>query len=322
MSNPYIGHPSQLWGVEETRLVGGKGDGMRLLQVRNAMGLSFTVAADRCADIYRLSFQGVNMGFFAPNGYVAPRFYQEPGKGFLKSFTAGFFTTCGLDHLGAPCEVDGVAYPLHGTIGNTPAERVWWNETEDAIEIHGIVNDSRIFGRKLMLHRTLTCGKFENRLTITDTVENLGDAPEPVFLMYHMNMGYPLLTERAELYNNSLYRMVGTQKVEGDAWKQVDAPKPQTPEICYRHYYGEGETAVATIRNPEIRKGSTISFDPKDFPCMVQWNKFSWRDYALGLEPRSTRYGGRAATKAQGEDTSLAPGTRRTFRVTVDFFTF
>ena len=80
--------------------------------------------------------------------------------------------------------------------------------------------------------------------------------------------------------------------------------------------------AEATIRNPEIRKGLTISFDPKDFPCMVQWNKFSWRDYALGLEPRSTRYGGRAATKAQGEDTSLAPGTRSTFRVTVDFFTF
>ena len=59
--NKYIGHDSQVYGVEEHRLVGGKGDGMRLLQVRNGKGLDFTVVADRCADISRLSFQGINM---------------------------------------------------------------------------------------------------------------------------------------------------------------------------------------------------------------------------------------------------------------------
>ena len=47
----YYGHESQLFGVEEYRLTGGKGDGMRLLQVRNGKGLDFTVSADRCADI-------------------------------------------------------------------------------------------------------------------------------------------------------------------------------------------------------------------------------------------------------------------------------
>lgn len=322
MNNPYIGHESQLYGIEQTRLVGGKGDGMRLLQVRNAGGLAFTVAADRCADVYRLQFQGINMGFFAPNGYVAPAYYQEQGKGFLKSFTAGFFTTCGLNNVGAPCTVDGVSYPLHGTIGNSPAEHIWWTETPETMEIHAVIRDSAIFGRKLVLHRTLTCGKYENRLIITDTVENRGDIPEPIFLMYHMNMGYPLLTENAQLSNNSVYRMVGTERVDGDAWKQPEPPQPGKPEICYRHYYNGEERAEATIRNPEIRKGLRISFDPKDFPCMVQWNKFSYRDYALGLEPRSTRYGGRAGTKAREEDTALAPGARRTYRVTVDFFAF
>ena len=36
--NTYIGHKSQLYGVEEHRLVGGKGDGMRLFQVTNGKG--------------------------------------------------------------------------------------------------------------------------------------------------------------------------------------------------------------------------------------------------------------------------------------------
>ena len=64
--NPYIGHASQLCGVEEVRLVGGKGDGMRRLQLRNATGLEKTVSADRCADISRLVFKGDNMGYFSP----------------------------------------------------------------------------------------------------------------------------------------------------------------------------------------------------------------------------------------------------------------
>ena len=58
--NNYIGHPAQIYGVEEVRLVGGRGDGMRLFEVRNATGLAFTVSADRCADIVRLSLHGTN----------------------------------------------------------------------------------------------------------------------------------------------------------------------------------------------------------------------------------------------------------------------
>ena len=37
--NPYIGHESQLGGVEEHRLVGGKGSGMRLLEINNGRGM-------------------------------------------------------------------------------------------------------------------------------------------------------------------------------------------------------------------------------------------------------------------------------------------
>ena len=45
MNNAYIGHDNQLYGIEEHRLVGGKGDGVRLLQVRNGKGLEFTAVA-------------------------------------------------------------------------------------------------------------------------------------------------------------------------------------------------------------------------------------------------------------------------------------
>ena len=47
--NPYVGQNGQIFGVEEHRLCGGKGDGMRLLEIRNGKGLALTVSADRCA---------------------------------------------------------------------------------------------------------------------------------------------------------------------------------------------------------------------------------------------------------------------------------
>lgn len=141
----YYGHESQLFGVEEVRLQGGKGDGMRLLQVRNGKGLEFTVSADRCADISRLIFRGENCGFFSANGYVAPAYYDDKEDGWLKNFTAGFLTTCGLLAVGAPCTDEGVRLPLHGAVGNIPAERVSWDMDDEKIWIKARMRHARIF---------------------------------------------------------------------------------------------------------------------------------------------------------------------------------
>lgn len=56
--NPYIGHDTQVYGIEEHRLVGGKGDGMRLLEVNNGKGLELTITPDRACDFQGLGFRG------------------------------------------------------------------------------------------------------------------------------------------------------------------------------------------------------------------------------------------------------------------------
>ena len=72
--NSYLGHESQLYGIEEHRLIGGKGDGMRLLQIHNGKGLDLTVSPDRNGDITRLRYKGMNMSYLSPSGYVAPAY--------------------------------------------------------------------------------------------------------------------------------------------------------------------------------------------------------------------------------------------------------
>ena len=197
--NPYIGHASQLGGAEMHRLVGGKGDGMRLLELRNGLGLEMTLCPDRALDISRLLFKGVQMSYMSPCGYVAPAYYESTGTNWLKSFTAGFLTTCGLQAVGSPCQDAGEELPLHGAIAHQPCEQVSWEDTAEGIRVRARILDETIFGRKLALERTLLLSRRENAFTLTDRIENTGDRQEPLEILYHMNMGYPLLSEESLL---------------------------------------------------------------------------------------------------------------------------
>lgn len=317
----YIGHESQLYGVEEHRLVGGKGDGMRLLLVKNGKGLEFTVSADRCADISRLSFRGINMGYFSPSGYVAPAYYDDKEDGFLKSFSCGFLATCGLTAVGTPCEDNGETLPLHGTIGNIPAEHIYWEQDEKAISIHARMTDEVIFGHKLVLDRTITCSLETNELTVKDTITNRGDAECPAMILYHMNMGYPLLSEKSEITIPSVKVTPRNDRAaEGiDSWSQMLTPQPQFEEQCYYHSFDK--KGFARIYNPDIEQGLEISFDADNLKFFTEWKMMGQRDYVLGLEPGNCTPDGRDRMRQSGDLTVLQPEESVSYEVHVAMVT-
>lgn len=319
--NPYIGHKSQLYGVEEHRLVGGKGDGMRLLQVRNGLGLELTISADRCADISRVSIGGMNAGYFSPCGYVAPAYYQPAGSDWLKSFTAGFLTTCGLEAVGSPCVDDGEALPLHGSIANVPAEQIYWYEEDEELIIRALIRDEVIFGRKLQLDRQIRVSLTENIFCIYDTVSNAGDKTQPLEILYHMNMGYPLLDEDSIV-------TIPADSVRGrDAYATCDIAnclKMEKPQVGYqeRCYYHEFTTehGFASIYQPKHKKGLSIEFDTAQLDCFTEWKLMGQRDYVLGLEPGNCYPDGRDVMRREGRLKFLEPGAQQQFCVKICFF--
>ena len=316
--NPYIGHDSQLYGVEEHRLVGGKGDGMRLLQVTNGKGLELTVLPDRCCDIARLKKGGVNLSYFSSCGYVAPAYYDDRGAGFLKSFTAGFLTTCGLHAVGSPCTDEGEDLPLHGTVANQPAEQVYWVEENGELVIHGIIKDEAVFGRKLRLHREIHVSLEENTFRIVDTVENTGAKDSPLMLLYHMNMGYPLLDEESVVnVSSDSVTPRNAHAATGLAdWAKMEKPNPDYEEMCfYHHCKGEG---VASIHQPKLNTTLSIRFDTNTLPCFTEWKMMGVREYVLGLEPGNCTPDGRDVMRQNGQLQTLPAGEKRTFAVTVE----
>ena len=317
MKNPYIGHDSQLYGIEEHRLAGGKGDGMRLLMVNNGKGLELTVSLDRACDISRLKYRGINMSYFSPCGYVAPAYYESKGTDWLKSFTAGFLTTCGLQAVGSPCTDEGEVLPLHGSIANTPAEKSYWFEEEDALVIRAEVPDEVIFSGKLRLKRELRVSLKENEFTITDTIENTGDTTRPFEILYHMNMGYPLLDEDSVIDIPSVSVTPRDDHAAEDIenWMHMIKPRAGYVERCYYHKFeNQGK---ASIFQPKLGQGLEISFDAKELDGFVEWKMMGVRDYVLGLECGNCYPDGRDVMRKTGMLKFLEPGEQKTYVVKV-----
>lgn len=313
--NKYIGHELQIYGVEEMRLVGGKGDGMRLLQVRNGKGLELTVSLDRAADISRVSLKGVNYGYFAPCGYVAPQYYDNKGNGFLGSFTAGFFTTCGLTAVGTPCVDNGEQTPLHGTVSNIPCEHFCHWVDDKAIHIKATVRDAALFAHQLLLEREYIISLEKNEIALTDTIKNIGSTVSPVQVLYHCNMGYPLLDENAEITIPSVSVTPRNEHAATGIANCLEVEKPQRgyEEMCYFHEM-HGETQVS-IYNKNVDKGLKICYNADELKYFTQWKLMGERDYVMGLEPGNCLPDGRNVMREKGLLEELCPGEEKTFKL-------
>lgn len=320
MTDIHVGCPLQLSGVEEFQIVGGKGDGMKLYEARNQKGLDFFVLPQRGMDIGRLSFKGLNCSYLSAAGYVAPAYFQEKGKEFLKSFTCGFLTTCGLRQVGVPCVEEGEELTLHGTISHIPASSSYWEQKEDRIEIHGTLRDETLFGDKLVLERTIVCRLKENVMEIRDKIVNEGDRETPLMLLYHFNMGYPLLDQETELYIGSdevLPRDAEAEKGIKE-WHRVEEPQRAYQEQCF--YHKMSAVGKAGMFHPGNRAGFLMRYDTQMLPSFTQWKMMGIRDYVMGLEPGNCNPEGRKAWKEQGRLEYLQPGEERNFWIRLDFF--
>lgn len=318
--NKYIGHPSQLYGVEEKRLVGGKGDGMRVLDVRNGRGLACTVSVDRCADLSQVYLGGINLAYISPCGMVSPKYYDNKGAGFLKSFTAGFLTTCGLTAVGSPCTDAGEDLPLHGTISNAPAENISWTIEDEFIKIKAVIRDASLFSHQLTLTREYICSLTENKIDITDTVENIGCHVAPFMILYHCNMGYPLLNEDTvlDIPSNNVTPRDDHAKEGLDNWNKITPPSDNFVEQCYYHTFSDNPTVK--MYNSKANIGIKMSFDKNELDCFTQWKMLGSNEYVMGLEPANCYPDGRAYARENGTLKFLQPGEKKTIHLHFDFY--
>jgi hypothetical protein len=303
----YIGNTAQIGGTRHYVLSDGRGRDMRAIDVNSGSGLHYTILPDRGMDISLASFRSHNLVYLSCNGETHPSFFEPESFGWLNTFTGGLLTTCGLTYLGAPVKDGEEELGLHGRYSTIPARLVSdlseWVGDEYQIRLRGIIEEGHIFGYKMRLEREISSVQGQNIIRIKDIVTNFGYKPSPYTILYHMNLGYPLLSEFSELVLDPANTVPATPyAAEGiNEFRRFKKPVANCEEQVYYHLMKADNKGRATVSLQNRRLGISlaIKFDTKQLPYLTEWKMMGMGEYVLGLEPCNVPARNRVALKEE-----------------------
>lgn len=320
-----VGDVGQVAGVRRCVLSEGRWQGVEAVDVYTGTGFSFTVLPSRALDISAAWYKGMALAWRSPTGDVHPAYYEPEGLGWLRSFFGGLVATCGLANAGAPCVDQGQSLGLHGRIGNTPAYAVLadgeWQGDEYAMAVRGKVRQSAVFGEDLLLTRCISAKLGESRLVIEDVVENLAWEPSPLQLLYHCNLGYPLVDEGSRMLLSTAGAVPRDAEAEQgkEAYAACQAPAAGYKEKVYYHDLSpssDGNVAVALV-NDRLGLGVYIRYRKDELPRFTEWKMMGEGTYVVGLEPANCQVEGRNKDRERGILQFIQPGEVRRFRLEI-----
>ena len=156
---------------------------------------------------------------------------------------------------------------------------------------------------------------------IIDEVENPSDSPAEMELLYHINLGQPLLGAGAMVVA-PVKTLVprNARAAEGVAtWDSYGPPQPGFAEQVYLMDLladAQGASRVL-LKSPHGERGLSLEFNLQQLPKFTLWKCTQGvKDgYVTGLEPGVNFPNPRSYEKEHGRVVALAPGQRRTFEI-------
>ncbi len=325
-----VGSLDQLGGATRMTFTEGPARQMEAIEVRSGGGLAFQILPDRGMGLGLASLCGVPLCWVSAAGAVAPWYYNPVGGGWLQSFGGGLMTSCGLTNVGSACRVDGIEVGLHGRMSHTAArdvaiERRWIGDSHH-VSVSGTILDYAVLGPALEARRTYRVVLGENRIWLHDEVANPGPRPQPLFLLYHFNFGYPLLSETAVLDIAPRETVTARDPAYAEAaadWRRLDAPRFGAEERVLHHRLCGGDETEARIRLEnqvgDARLAVEMTFPLAALSHLTEWKMMGEREYVLGLEPGTCFASGREDALARGDVEILAPGATKAVDLSLSF---
>jgi Domain of unknown function (DUF4432) len=322
------GRVEQLLGAELVERADGSERGVRCVRLRSG-AIELEVVVDRALDLAQATIGGVPVAWISPTGLASPSLAVPSGWEPFRTFFGGLLTTCGLEHTLGPMEDDAThfhypgrpthAFPLHGRLSATPGRLLGYGVDweRQCVYCRGDVRQAHVFGESLTLEREIRIGLGGATIELDDVVRNDGFAPTPHMLLYHVNLGWPLLGERAEVLAGVGEPRVATPAAQGADWRVVEPPRFPFTEQVWEHTPSPdpGGLGRAAILNTDIGDGRPLgvelAWSHATLPRLFQWRVMSEQNYVIGLEPGNAPIEGRARAREEGTLVVLAPGEER-----------
>jgi hypothetical protein len=318
-----IGHLSQIAGVRLMQLQEGEEAGVRIAEVRSGSGLRFQISLDRGMDISVAEYKGMSLAWRSPQGDVHPSHFDPKGYGWLKSFPGGLMTGCGLTSAGAPSVDAGEELGIHGRLSNLCASNIQvkteWDGDQCVFKVGGAMRESAPFGDNIVLNRTIKVELGKSIITVHDQVANKGFKRSPLMMLYHINLGWPLLDDGADLHLNARSMKPRDAEAEKGAASATRIPSPVSgfkEQVFYHELIADNDGfASAMLENRKLGLGLFVHYRQKELPRFIQWKMVAEGEYVLGFEPANCLVEGRAKERERGTLQFLEPGEERQFLV-------
>lgn len=329
-----ISNPAQLGGIETSVLDNGLGRGTRIAWINTGTGLRYKVVLDRAMDIADAFYNQHSLAWLSHAGVTSPQPMSLQGIDWIKTFGGGLLTTCGLTHVGGPESDEYGERGLHGRISNLPAEIESVVQPDPLagkmeMSITGKIKQTQVFGPSLELRRTISATLGEASIRIHDEVLNRGNTPVPHMMLYHFNLGWPLVDEGSEILWTGKWQSREGEKAE---IFREDHNFRNCPSPMESHSGGGEEAAFIDIEaneqglcccgvyNLQLQLALSLKFQKEQLPWLTNWQHWGQGEYVTGLEPGTNPPIGQS--KARETDTliHLAPGESRQYELEVEAF--
>jgi hypothetical protein len=271
-----LGAVERVWAPRVVRNENGVGAGRRQIELRYLGGLDLTIEPDQFLDLGEAAWRGRPVSFVPPSTSVRAESWGRRWQG-------GLLTTCGLSAVGRAAPEDG---GMHGRAHLIPAsvtqQEGFWTENGYELVVRGSLREGAVFEQNLTVNRTIRARNGVSQIHIRDEIRNEGFVSDSVRILYHINIGWPLL------HGGSTVSADAGAPGEFDApgWsRELADPEPNVPEQV---------DALVAVPDADGWSGARISgdagslsvrFRPEQLPYLTVWRSEASGSYALGIEP-------------------------------------
>jgi hypothetical protein len=320
-----VGRLEQVAGVRLATLGDGTERGVRVLEFRTGSGFVFEVLVDRAFDIGRCSQSGQALDWQSGTGFAGPWYGEPEDLGFLRTWGGGLLTTAGLDHSFFPARDKATQYHyppkpteqygLHGRVSNRPARLTGygerWEGDECILWANGEVLQATALGERLLLKRHIEARVGQSCLSIHDEVHNISFSRTPHMLLYHINFGFPLVDDDAEI----LLPARPEEAAGLGGLLRVDPPTAAHGGMAFDYdpLCEDSGIAPVGIINRRLQLGVYEHFRPEQLPHGLLWRMLAEGNYVVALEPSTNRSAGRMDARERDELIELEPGEVRSY---------
>lgn len=280
--------------IRSSTLSGGVSEGVQCVELSTGP-VSWLILPTRGMGIWKGALGPLQIGWNSPvRRPVHPAYVnltERNGLGWLNGFNE-LLCRCGLAFMGPPGTDHGEQLTLHGRIANLPAMKVT-AAVDDAggLELHGTVEETTFFGPCYRLETTYRTAAESHRLQITDVITNLGARPAPLMLLYHLNVGQPILEAGAmvQVPSHDIVPRDAKSGSLGTNWNRYDGPTPGFAEdgFFFNPLANADGWATALLANRQRDAGLAVRFHTATLPWFTVWKNTMAAEegYVTGIEP-------------------------------------